>query len=85
MPKYIHYIIINTIIRYHFRRHYHRIGTSAPEFSEFTVCIFKEMMTAKRPSEDIMYNSDSVEGLSAQRAVIDRIFPMFHEFSKGIL
>jgi hypothetical protein len=57
---------------------------SAQEFSEFTVCIFKEMMTAKRPSVDIIYNSDSVEGLSGQRVVIDGIFPIFHEFSKGI-
>ena len=81
------YIIIIIIIinYYYFRRRHCHIGLSAPEFSEFTVCVFKEMMTAKCPSVHIMYNSNSVKELSVERVAIDGICPMFHEFSKGIL
>jgi hypothetical protein len=78
-------LFIIIIIHYHFRRRHCHIGLSAPEFSESTVCFFKEMMTAKCPSVHIMYNFNSVKELSVERVAIDGICPMFHEFSKAIL
>ena len=84
--KYIIIIIIITINHYHFRRrHCLHIGLSAPEYSDFTVCFFKKMLSAKCPEVHLMHNSNSVKELSVERVAIDGNCPVFHEFSKGIL
>jgi len=91
VPKYIHHIIIiitiiNTINHYNFRRrHCHHIGLSAQEYSDFSVWVFKKMLSVKCPEVRLMYNSNSVKELSVERVAIDGICPVIHEFSKGIL
>jgi hypothetical protein len=69
---------------YHCRRHHHRhIEVYVPEFSEFTVCIFKEMMTAVSLSGYNVYQWFKGRIICAKVAR-DGICPTFREFSTGI-